>query len=137
MLFTLYTQLLSDVIKQHDCDYHTYAADTQLEDDDPPCDVPLALDRLEQCIDSVQRWMLCNKLKLNGDRPEVLCSGSRHSLSRVSETSLRVSGNDIPFKECVKRLGVYLDSTLLMHDHVSSVCKATYFGLRKIASVRP
>ena len=81
--------------------------------------------------------MPCNKLKLNSDKTEVLCSGSRHSLSHVSETSLRVSRNEIPFKECVKNVYIYLDSTLSMHDHVSSVCKAASFELRKIASVRP
>ena len=58
VLFTFYTHPLSDVIKQHDCDYHKYTDDTQPEDDVPPCDVPLGLDRLRQCIDSVQRWML-------------------------------------------------------------------------------
>ena len=41
----------TDVINQQDCDYHKYADDSQLEDDAPPCDVPLAIDRLEQCID--------------------------------------------------------------------------------------
>ena len=92
----------------------------------------MALDRLEQSIGSVQRWMLCNKLKLNGDKTVVLCSGSRHPLSHVSETSLRVSGNEIPFKECVNKFRVHLASTLSMHDHVSSIGKAAYFNSGKL-----
>ena len=40
----------------------------------------------------------CSVRKLNGDQTEVLCSCSRHSISQVSETSLRLNGGEIPFK---------------------------------------
>ena len=77
-----------------------------------------ALTRLEQR--SLQTWMHCNKLKLNGDKTEVLCSGSRHSLSRVSQISLRLNGSKIPFKGCIKHVGVHLAVALSVRDQVSS-----------------
>ena len=36
VLFTLYTQPLSDLICRHECDYHKYADDTQLSKRAPP-----------------------------------------------------------------------------------------------------
>ena len=37
---------------------------------------------------------------------------------------------------CVKDLGVFLDPTLSMHNHISAVCSAANYEIRKIASVR-
>lgn len=77
-----------------------------------------ALTRLEQR--SLQKRTLCNKLKLNRDKIKVLCSRSRHSLSQVSETSLRVNGSEIPFKGYIKHVGVHLAVALSVRDQVSS-----------------
>ena len=38
VLFTLYSQPLSDVIACHSCDYHKYADDTEIFDSAPPSD---------------------------------------------------------------------------------------------------
>ena len=137
VLFTLYSQPLSDVISEHNCDHHKYADDTQLEKCAPSHDLLLVLKELELCISSIKQWMLFNKLKLNDEKTEVLCSGSQRVLSSVSEKSLKVGGNEIMFSDCVKNLGVYLDSSLTMHQHISYMCKNAYFQLRKISSIRP
>ena len=81
--------------------------------------------------------MLCNKLKLNDEKTEVLCSGPQRALSLINEKSLRVGGNEILFSDCVKSLGVYLDPSLTMRQHISYICKSAYFELRKISSIRP
>ena len=125
------------MISKHNCDHHKYADDTQLEKSAPSHDFPVVLKELELCISSIKQWMLSNKLKLNDDKTEVLCSGSQRTLSSISEKSLRVGGNEIMFSNCVKNLGVYLDSSLTMHQHISYICKSAYFQLRKISSIRP
>ena len=43
----------------------------------------------------------------------------------------------IPFRSSVRNLGVHLDQTLSMQQHISSVCHAAYLELRRIASIRP
>ena len=80
--------------------------------------------------------MLSNKLKLNDDKMEALKIGSRASLSLTHAQSIEVGGHCIPFCLCVKDLGVYLDSTLSMHEHIGFLCCSSFLALRRIASVR-
>ena len=48
-----------------------------------------------------------------------------------------IGGKRIPFRSSVRNLGVHLDQTLSMQQHISSVCRAAYLELRRIASIRP
>ena len=45
VLFTLYSQPLSDVIAYHSCDYNKYADDTEISDSAPPSDFTSAPSR--------------------------------------------------------------------------------------------
>ena len=50
--------------------------------------------------------------------------------------SLELNGISVSFSSSVRSLGVTLDQSLTFQQHISSVCKATYFELRKISSIR-
>jgi hypothetical protein len=136
VLFTLYTQPISQTITDHALKHHKYADDTQLNDSAPPPEMPAVIQSMELCISAVKAWMTCTKLKLNGDKTEVLLSGSKRSLALLGDTLLSIDSSPIKPKPCVKKLGVFLDSTLSMHDQVSHICKTANFELRKISSVR-
>jgi len=42
-----------------------------------------AATRLKECIMDVGRWMSANRLRLNTDKTELLCTGSRHNISQL------------------------------------------------------
>ena len=65
VLFTLYSQPLSDVIACHSCDYHKDADDTEISDSAPPSDFTSAQSNIQSCISDTLSWMQSNKLKLN------------------------------------------------------------------------
>ena len=69
--FTLYT-LLSDIISQSRCDHHKFADDTQFHHSTTSSDFHTLIHSIERCVDSVGRWMTCNRLKLNNDKTEAL-----------------------------------------------------------------
>ena len=48
----------------------------------------------------------------------------------------RESGKWIPSEYSVRNLGVLLDQTLYIQQHISSVCRTAYLEL-KISSIRP
>ena len=68
VLFTLYSQPLSDVIICHSCDYHKYADDTEISDSAPPSDFTSAQSNIQSCISDTLSWMQSNKLKLNTEK---------------------------------------------------------------------
>ena len=50
VLFTLYSQPLSDAISCQSCDYHKYADNTQISDCLPPSDFTSAQSNIQTCI---------------------------------------------------------------------------------------
>ena len=137
VLFTLYSQPLSDVISVHNCDYHKYANDTELSKSAPPDHFLSVQSCIQTCIDDVLLWMNSNKLKLNTDKTEVMPVGSASCLESVDSECANFGGNSVPFKTSVKYLGVHLDKTFSMQKHISSICCASFLELRRIASIRP
>ena len=68
ILFTLYSQPLSDLICRHECDYHKYADDTQLSKGAPPdqfqsllCDIQTCTGSLVGCVVQQQAQTKCRK----------------------------------------------------------------------------
>ena len=103
----------------------------------PPNQFQSLLCDIQTCIGSLVGWMYSNKLKLNAEKTEVLSIASPSRLSSVGRDSVDTGGKCIPFRSSVRNLGVHLNQTLPMQQHISSVCCAAYLELRGIASIRP
>ena len=136
VLFTLYSQPLSDVISSHGCAFHKYADDTELSKSCTPVDFSRTLSEIENCVDDVLAWMNRNKLKLNTDKTEIMLVGARSRLTSIDYQYACFNNTDVTFQACVKYLGVKIDQSLNMHEQISSVCRAAYLELRRIASIR-
>ena len=63
--------------------------------------------------------------------------GSSVRISSVGCESADIGGSCIPFQTTVTYLGVHLDQTLSVKQHISSLCRTTFLELRRIASIRP
>ena len=63
--------------------------------------------------------------------------GSSVCISSVSCESADIGGSCILFQTTVTYLGVHLDQTLSMKQHISSLCRTTFLALRSITSIRP
>ena len=105
VLFTLYSQPLSDVLARHSCDYHKYADDTEISDSAPPSDFTSAQSNIQSCISDTLSWMQSNKLKLNTEKnPEMMLVGSSVRISSVGCESADIDESCIPFQtslECI------------------------------------
>lgn len=82
--------------------------------------------------------MESSKLKLNDDKTEAKLStiGTRSSASVSCGNHFQVGDILVPFKPKAKNLGVVLDSSLTMCEHIS-VCRSAHLELRKISAICP
>ena len=136
ILFTLYCQPVSDKIREHNISYQKCADDTQLHKASQPTEFQCLVSDLESCFLSVKAWMLSNKLKLNDEKTEAILVGSRQAINLTDAESIQISGKNILLNPHVKNLGVFLDNTLSMKQHISHLCRSAYLAIRQIASIR-
>ena len=72
VLSILYTQPLSDIISRCRCNHHKFADNTQLHQWSIPSDCHTLSHNIEQCNNSVGRWMTYTRLELNNDKLKLL-----------------------------------------------------------------
>ena len=70
-------------------------------------------------------------------KTEMMLVGSSVRISSVGCESADIGGSCIPLQTTVTYLGVHLDQTLSMKQHLSSLCRTTFLALRRNASIRP
>ena len=79
--------------------------------------------------------MSLNKLKINGDKTELLVSHSRHRPPPLF-SPLNLGGDIITPTDMARNIGVMFNKTMTMSPHISSVCKGALYHLRNIARIR-
>ena len=80
-------------------------------------------------------WVKSSKL-CSVKKKKILSDLPISCLSLVGRDSADIGGKRIPFKSSLRNLGVHLDQTLSMQQHISSVCHAAYLEHRRMASIR-
>ena len=80
--------------------------------------------------------MLSNKLKLNDEKTEAMLVGSCQAINLTEAESIQIGGKNILLNPHVKNLGVFLDNTLSMEQHISHLCRSAYLAMRQTASIR-
>ena len=112
VLYSMYIVPLCDILSAQNIDFHMYADDTQLY-------ILIGNDngnvyRLKKCITYINNWMTTNKLKLNGEKTEVIILSNKSRNFPMDLNHLNCSSEEIsiPSTNVVRNLGVYFDSNL-------------------------
>lgn len=141
-IFTAHLSPVHDVVSRHEINLHTYADDNELYTSfnllkGDQSDQLAAYRRISDCYDETHDWMTTNKLKMNGDKTELLLvlPSSRRGKGIELET-IRVGSHQVTPEECVRNLGITLDSGLSFERHVNEVCRKAYFQIKNIARIR-
>ena len=87
---------------------------------------------------SIHVWCSARRLQLNPDKTELIWFGSRHFLQQLppNKWTIQVCGVYVKPMNCVRNLGVLLDSELNMKIHISKVVSVGFFHLRRFRQLR-
>ena len=135
IILTIYTLPIGDIVRTHGLNVHFYVDDTQLYMAFDPADhedTTSVLTQVENRISHIRIWMVENELKLNNDKTDVLIMAFKLHRSTHSIPQVVVGGAPIAPTLTVHNLGAKFDQSLTMDD----ICKAAYFHLYNISSIR-
>ena len=138
LLFLIYTLPLGDIMREKGLQFHIYADDTQIYMSFTPninC-ISLSISRIEECIKAIEAWMLANRLKLNGDKTEMLIIGTHQQCRKLSNISINAGGSVIKACEKARNLGAVFDTNLNLKSHVNALCKSARYHLHNISLAR-
>ena len=114
--FCLYLLPMSAILKYHKIGYHVYADNTQLYISFK-CKQPLeSILKVNSCLSDIRRWT--NKLKINDSKAEFIVLRSPQLRCDLSGLSVNVGD-----------LGVTFDQFLNFDDHITAICRSTYFHI--------
>ena len=141
LLFSIYYQPVTAIVRKHGCSYHVYADDMQIYvcfKPTSPASLLEAIGRMETCIVEIQQWTTCNKLRLNSAKTELMVAVSPHHQRLVDEAKpvLRIGGSVIYPRASVRNLGVIFDSQMTMRPCVNSIIRSANAHLRSLGRVR-
>ena len=127
-VFTLYSHVIGQIIRQHSVLYHIYADDVQLFltfNPTIPGDAACALFKLTRCIKDLQIWMTNNKLMMNPD----------NHYGRLQHLSLCLDVEIFP-SPTVRNLGTVFNHTMKMDDHVNQLSRSLNFHIHNLNRIR-
>ena len=78
-----------------------------------------------------------NKLVLNADKTEVMVVGTASRVNQIESDTINILDSEITIQKSVKYLGVRLDQTMSMSEHISHICRSSFLSLRRIGCIRP
>ena len=132
----LYLLPMGAILKYHKIGYHVYADDTQLYISFK-CKQPLeSISKVNSCLSDIRRWMITNKLKINDSKTEFIVFRSPQLRCDLSGLSVNVGESQITQSLKVRDLGVTFDQFLNFDDHITAICRSTYFHIRNIGKIR-
>ena len=129
---------VEDIVRRYNMGFHFYADDTQLYlsfDSLSGEGQASAIHSVEACASEIDEWMRLNKLKLNSDKSELLVISSKYR-SRPSLDSISISEQVVNSSVSARNLGLIVDDSLSLEEHVSSFSKSCYYHIRRIAKIQ-
>ena len=135
-MFVLYTSPVLDLLSSYGLLGHAYADDTQAYKHCKIVDLADTLNLLQRSFSALSDWMLCNRLKLNANKTELIIFGSKYNLAKVTPTSISLNGVTVPISDSVRNLGIILDAELNFKLHSKKLTSTCFLNIKQIWQIR-
>ena len=136
ILYLIYTLPIGDILARHQLKYQLFADDNQYYISFKVQNIDTNIDKIMACLNDVREWLLPNFVKNNGDKTELSIHGTVQQLAKLTNVFIEIDNVKIVPKPHVRDLGVMLDPSLNMKEHVSALCRSAYYELHNINCIR-
>jgi hypothetical protein len=136
VLFNIFLAPLARILASGPAEFHIYADDICLYLFFLPSQLSTILPAFIQQLEAISAWTHANSLKLNPSKTVITIFGTKSTLRQVSISEITFAGSTVKLTDNVRCLGVVLDRSLTLQQHVHATVNAAYFHLRAISLVR-
>ena len=120
ILFISYSAEVVAITQHQGFKVHAFADDLQIYGSTAQNGAADLMARMSICVECVASWMSSNRLRLNPSKTELIWLGTSRRLLHCEGLGMTVCGADVQPVECVRDLGVLIDSNMTLSNHVSS-----------------
>ena len=124
------------ILSNRSVSFHLYADDTQLYISFSSSDSTTNLSVLSSTLDTIHSWLTLNRLTVNPAKTEFLLIGTKQQRSKITNCSISFLGIPITPSIHARNLGVEFDSDLSFSQHISNVCRSSYYQIRQFRQLR-
>lgn len=129
VLFSIYTASFANCIM--DCKIQSYADDIQLFFSFYPNNLEGSCNIINNDLERIHKFSLEHSLHLNPDKCVAMLFGRRVDRIKYKEDiAIQINDAPIQFKDEVKSLGLWLDTSLRFEKHVSLCIKKSFSALK-------
>ena len=141
LLFTVYSNPICEIARNHSVKYHLYADDSQIYiafDPRNPDDITRALNKISACIADIKAFLSTNYLKLNDSKTEFFLAASNHNLKHLDTANIQLAIGDctIQLSTVIRNLGCHFDSNMSLTVHVNILRRNTLFQIKNLWRIR-
>ena len=90
----------------------------------------------EHCMLNIKKWMDQMWLKMKPSKTEYIYFGNITQIKKCSENSIDVAGDLIIRSDIIHYLGVWMDQSLNLKQHVTKKCQAGMLNFLRLRSIR-
>lgn len=119
-LYNIYTSKLPTLIN---CNIATYADDTAIFSSSE-CPITI-IHTLERSLNSISSFLHKWKIKLNGNKTQVIFFTNRRAQQYLPHRTIRYNNENIEWSSTIKYLGVVLDKKLKYKNHIDHIGEKT------------
>ena len=136
ILFISYSAAVVAIVQHQGFKVHAFADDLQIYGSTAQNGAADLMARMSICIECVTSWMSSNRLRLNPSKTELIWLGTSRRLQHCDGLNMTVCGADIRPVDCVRDLGVLIDSNMTLSNHVNNVAGICFYQLRQLRIIR-
>ena len=139
-LFTLYISPLGDICRSHEVLFQPYADDLQIYLSFKPKvhkSRDICLEKLENCVSDIQKWMHTNLLKLNNAETKFIAVGTQQQMSLAQDLSIKIGKDLIHTSGKVRNLGFMMDKFMKNSVHINRLSSCLFVMIKNITRIRP